>query len=578
MKYKRFVIKKYKAVKDAEIKFKNSLIPIIGINESGKTSILQAILAFDHDCDNIQNGAHLDARNRYEYGSVDHIIAAEVVFDNKQEKESLLSKLSGKKSSKKYMVLNEFFKVKNPIYIERNIDTRKYDIPELDADLETKQEVVSKILKITPFLLYFDDFTDRVPDRIVFPNSYFTNTAAEETFKPDEWNLFIEEIFYRATDRKVPLNKFIKIVNKEERDGVLDDVTDKLDEDIIKNWQKLKVLKQSLKSEIGGLTLKLDYDHDANKGIHVFAFKVIDKNFKDKKRHFNIRERSKGFQWFFNFAIKLKYNIKYTSEFENAIYLLDEPGSYLHSSAQSELLNSLKLISKTNKVIFCTHSEHLLVPDIINISSIKIASRVGSSVLLQNFGDYNQTTRSSGALDPVYHALHLNAGTVLNFKENDILITEGITDFYLFEMILKNISKYNNTSITILPGAGATNLKDLISYSIAWSNKYSLLLDSDAEGLSAHETYNEYFGDEEAKKWLFVNTPDKSSNIAIESLLSDNDQTILMNLVGSNNCKKGFISLYYSSKAKQKDFFKNIDEITTKNIHHMMDSIIAKLS
>jgi predicted ATP-dependent endonuclease of OLD family len=47
MDVKHFSIKNYRAIKEIDISLRYSLIPIIGINESGKTSILQAILAID---------------------------------------------------------------------------------------------------------------------------------------------------------------------------------------------------------------------------------------------------------------------------------------------------------------------------------------------------------------------------------------------------------------------------------------------------------------------------------------------------------------------------------------------------
>ncbi|PID69812.1 MAG: hypothetical protein CR985_03940 [Flavobacteriales bacterium] len=39
--------------------------------------------------------------------------------------------------------------------------------------------------------------------------------------------------------------------------------------------------------------------------------KVKDKSHKGKKRTFDISERSKGFQWFFNYMVKLKFNPNY---------------------------------------------------------------------------------------------------------------------------------------------------------------------------------------------------------------------------------------------------------------------------
>ena len=57
MKYKKFRIKNYKAIKDLTIELDNqNLVPIIGLNETGKSSILQAIFAFDCYNDKQYNG------------------------------------------------------------------------------------------------------------------------------------------------------------------------------------------------------------------------------------------------------------------------------------------------------------------------------------------------------------------------------------------------------------------------------------------------------------------------------------------------------------------------------------------
>ena len=49
MLYKSFRIQNYKAIKDLEIELdEQRLTPIIGLNETGKSTILQAIFAFDY--------------------------------------------------------------------------------------------------------------------------------------------------------------------------------------------------------------------------------------------------------------------------------------------------------------------------------------------------------------------------------------------------------------------------------------------------------------------------------------------------------------------------------------------------
>src|SRR5690554_5857546 len=65
MKFTRFEINKYRAIDRIVVDLNHQILPIIGVNESGKTSILQAILCFDKNQDKANKGDHLEYENRY---------------------------------------------------------------------------------------------------------------------------------------------------------------------------------------------------------------------------------------------------------------------------------------------------------------------------------------------------------------------------------------------------------------------------------------------------------------------------------------------------------------------------------
>lgn len=566
MKYKKFKIHKYKAIEDVEISLRNNLIPIIGINESGKTSILYAILSFDKDNDDYFNGNHLIAENRYEWDSKNHEISAELEFNNLAEIESIIEDLKITKRKKIYRDLVELFQNGNKIVIKRNLDNKKYSITNLIVEGEFELTLIAEIFRRTPFILFFDDFTDRVPSSIKFPSNYSDLVYSENNdIDRTDWHIYIEEIIYRATNKEKTLRDLLN-TDEKIRKGILSDVTDKLNEDIIKEWKQLKILQKQLVDErINDLSIELDYEKN-EVGFHVFRFSVIDKNFNGKSRYFTIQERSKGFQWFFNYAIKLKYNSKYYSDFEGAIYLLDEPGSYLHSSAQEELLESLEKISKTNKIIYCTHSQYLLNPETINIGNIKIAKRINGKISLQNYGEYTDSKQESGALSPLYDALHLSLGKHHYPRNENVIITEGITDYYFFKMVQDSGLFEFSTKLTIIPGASASNLNQLISFAISWSKKYVVLFDSDEAGIAAFKKYESFFGKNQSSNWLHYQTTTDEKKVLLEKLISIEDQKKLISIVNCQSVKKSITELFYSSDEVKSNWFNNLDSITTANI------------
>ena len=70
---------------------------------------------------------------------------------------------------------------------------------------------------------------------------------------------------------------------------------------------------------------------------------------------FKPEQRSKGFQWFLSFYLRLN-----AERAETNTILIDEPGLYLHAKAQKDVLKVLEEISKESQVIYSTHSPYLI--------------------------------------------------------------------------------------------------------------------------------------------------------------------------------------------------------------------------
>lgn len=545
MKIESFRIVNYRAIEDIEFKLNYSMNPIIGINESGKTSILQAILAFDKTRDKLNKGEHLEFQNKYSTKATkDCSITANISLDA-SDKTSLMKKLSLKTDSDDYNNLNAISNIN--FQLSRNLGDKNYYIHSSLSD-NTNFKVIKFLLSLLPTILYFDDFTDRVPETIEFPITY-KNDAQLKPNKLREWQEIIEEIFKRAETDGIennPLKDYMNISKKDTKTDILSDVQDTLNTEIIEDWKKIKKSSKSFADDSEDLELVIT-NHNNN-----FDFKVKDKSYKNKQRTFSISERSKGFQWFFNYMVKLKFNPNYKKSLENSIFLLDEPGSYLHSSAQGELLEELKRVSHKNTIIYCTHSQYLLNPETIQLGSIKIAEKRKSKISLENYGTYKETM-DKGALSPVYQALQLNYTTDYIGK---IIITEGVTDFYLFKLIQK-YTKHIDKDIKFIPSVGASQSTILISLALSFSNAFLLFFDNDKAGKNALKKYKKEFG-VNIENYVYIYRQDKSKFV-LEDFFKQTDTTKLLSLTNTTDVKRALGFLFYEKIDKQEEFIVNLD-------------------
>lgn len=565
MEIVQYRVQNYKAINDTIVKLNYSINPVIGVNESGKTSILQAIFAFDYKNDKKNSGLHLEFQNKYQTKPTIGCKISSHIRIEKKDLQTIAAKLFLKTGTHDYTILNNFPAREN-IILSRELskDKKPYalEYPKLSEQVGGK--LVKILLEELPYILYFDDFTDRVPENIPFSSDY-KMTGKLANSKNKEWQEIIVEIFRRADvegieDDVSPLKSFFHLKDDDRRSDILSDIQDILNKEIIEEWKRIKQSGHNkFADDSENLSLELKYED------HVFTFKVKDKSFNDKKRTFNIDERSKGFQWFFNYMIKLKFNPRYKEKQENSIFLLDEPGSYLHSSAQSELLAELRSVSKKNTIIYCTHSQYLLNPKVIQLGSIKIAEKSNSVVTLIEYGSYKGKD-DKGALSAVYQALQLN---FMHDFVGKIIITEGSTDTYFFELINKYTKKFSN-KLKFIPGSGSGNLANLISIGISFSENFLVLFDND-EGKSAIKKYKQIFGDGIISKFFIYSDKEK---FRLESFLCKEDKQKLRAITDTQDLKKALSILFYDiSHEDQKNFIESLESQTWENLTETIEKL-----
>lgn len=585
MFYKNFTILNYKAIDCIKIDLNSiNLIPIIGLNETGKSSILEAIALFDYknkyknyseiknkflnkelpiqilseiSMENIQNFNIDELTEIYikkEIKRIINSISSSVFWFDETNEEDIFQNLDDLFEKIKTIfeqLFNEITKSKNFLLTRIIIEEGDYyysdiskiqekeiifnymgnDIKFLVEEFKIKQYFFRYIVDTLPKIIYINDFNDKVP----------RNINIEER----EWFNYIDEIFKKHTD--INIEKFEKLLDKEQRTK-LSKVSKKLNRNLLLKWEELHKNSQ-IKEDFENSEISLNYKDK------YFTFSIAD-NRKividedgDKERetiHFDIDQRSKGFQWFFSFFIKLYYNFQHTDEEYQSIILLDEPGVYLHSDFQKELLNILKKVSNNNKVIYCTHLENLVNPNIIPIKTIKIATRENENIELKNYFEFSNNSRNLGDMTPLINALKLNSYPY-NYFDKKILLVEGMTEVIFFKLLQEK--GLLDKEIVIIPLGGASQISTLVSLISGLSKKYVLLLDSDNEGKKAYEKNKNMFGEYETKNWILQKFENQEKN-SLEDLYNENIRNILKEDIDYSefNIKSIVINFYYESK------------------------------
>lgn len=514
MRYLSFSVDNYRGISSPvtiSLK-KQSLYPIIGINESGKTTILHAMFAFDYFNDKLNDGGrHLnDVGSLYEVPPKPPMVQATVACTSDDLIESLItsgvSRTTAKRHVSKHMKDSEL-----ELTIARKLSTTRptnsrYSVSNFGLPKGADEDEFSRaLIRRLPYILFFDDFRDSIEDRI--------RIEAGQQSSPTGWLAIIEQLF-RKTDSDFSAFQ-LHLLEERQRKSVLAKVSRHLNETLTREWQNFRL------DDRNALQIEVQYvsEPEVEGSLGWIKLDIAETDAKGDEHFFYLRDRSKGFYWFFNFVMKLEFNPKVIEGTNlGAVYLLDEPGSYLHSTAQRKLCRKLKSLSEVNVVVYCTHSHYLLDPTEIPLSNIRIADKdeMGSIHLKSLYDHSAHLSDRRSALQPVIDALEITP-FISDMTSSRMVITEGIVDFYAFSIF------YQGQDVTFLPAQGADTVATLISLMIGWQIDFQALWDFDKDGKEAHKNAMSNFGDDigEARFHMLPPGRTKTGKLGSKRILQD---------------------------------------------------------
>ncbi|MFF2842006.1 ATP-dependent endonuclease [Paenarthrobacter sp. NPDC057981] len=224
---------------------------------------------------------------------------------------------------------------------------------------------------------------------------------------------------------------------------------------------------------------------------------------------FAIKDRSLGFRWFFVYLLLTTYRGQRRSNTSDMVFLFDEPASNLHSSAQAMLLQSLERLAQTSDIIYTTHSPHLINPTWLNstyvVENRAVIEMNGTSaatisthtdIALDRYANFAaQNPKRRDYFQPVLDVLDYQPSKLELVP--DVVMVEGKGDYQLLryakEVLLP--SQPGDEKLYLLPGTGSGSLTQMIQLYVGWSRNFIVLLDGDSAGKSAKTKYIALFGE-----------------------------------------------------------------------------------
>ena len=571
MRYKRFVIENYRAInKKLIIDLEKRIIPLVGINECGKTTILQAIFCFDSSNDNEYSGKHLEnLNNLYE---TDHSLPAVVtacIETTPTELESIVQGLidayRSLKEGEEAGELEEYDSVlsgKNHnrsiiIEMSRNLKEKTYSFKNIFHGLPATEQnkLGNEIIAHLPYILYNDDFNDRPADSIAI--------SQDQKKVKSGWEAIFDRVF-KSTSPGYSLNACLKEEDPKMRKSILSDVENYLNDALTNEWRKFSPKREKI-----SIQLEMDV---VNSSLGV----LIEDNLNGKSRFFSISNRSKGFIWYYNFIMKVRFNPKHTANIKDTVFLLDEPGSYLHETAQESLCKKLKDISDgEGVVVYCTHSPKLLMPKTIPLNNIMIVDKSSKGYIsATSITNYKTSSKRNSAMQPVFEALMIPEYEMIHSMDR-IICVEGIYDKYAVELFTEM-----PVNCVVFASVNAESIINNIQYFIAYNKDYIALWDNDEEGKKCLGKAKKIYGQEIETHFMLLPSKD-SGKRRMEEMFENNDLETLSERIGLQSpatYETIISSLYFMNPTQKQKIIDCISPETKRNFTILSEMIKKKLS
>ena len=546
MRYTKFHIKNYKGIPaielDLERKPSSNILTLVGLNESGKTSILEAINFFQSGI--AKSKAHtLIPKSRQHNFSDTTFVEAELklgdddMSDIKDHLKAEFGFIVTRKSKIIKLRRECSFDKSNPLEEKLNMNYWTLEIHGKTNRAKTERQlfewnrkawdsVTSLIRKdYMPKIIYYQNFLFEFPEKI------YLEEMEGESREQAEYRQILQDILSSIEDDLTVQDSLLeRAQNREQQsykaalDQLLLKMSHKLNEEILGRWDTIFKGTQEKKVNISCNS----ENSESGDARHFIELKV-----EQGADSYSINDRSLGFRWFFSFLIFTSFRKSRMSDPGETLFLLDEPASNLHQSSQQKLLQDLANIVSDCKLIYSTHSHHMINPSwlagtyivknkAINYDNPEEAQTTDTNISVTPYNHFvSQHPEESDHFQPILDALDYRPSQLEMVPE--LIFTEGKNDYYTFKYVNELIFR-DKYPLYFYPGAGAGKYERIFRLYLAWNRKFIALFDSDGAGEKERRLYMKKMGPEldnrvftlkdVAKSWTKMETEDLFLSVA----------------------------------------------------------------
>lgn len=536
MRYKSFYIKNYKGIKELTIDLdrdpKTNIITLVGLNESGKTTILEAISLFSVEPDAAVIHKLIPKSKKFSFTDTIEIHAT---LQLDEEDEKAVQAFCGSQDFKNIQPIKEFtqkivYEFKDSEYKEEDSGweyefslnglkrkkqyNRTYnpETPEFEA---IQKFICSNLL---PPIIYYPNFLFDFPIRIYLEEST-TEDKEQKTYRAvlnDIMDTFNEGL--NIQDHIIKRLRNPSEGTNEALESTIDRMSVQITKVVFTAWGQL--------FDSNGKEIRLKPAIDPATNLAYLEVKL-----KEGTEQFQISERSLGFKWFFTFLLFTEFRKNRLSDKGEILFLLDEPASNLHSTAQKNLLITFEQLVSKCKMIYTTHSHHLINPKWLS------GAYIVKNKAIDYEKEFNALTENTDVEATIYKQFVVNHPeqrtyfqpildaieySPSNLEEvPNIILTEGKNDYYTFKYLNEIIFQNEFQHIKLYPGNGADRNNQIIATYLAWGRDFTILLDGDKAGEDAKKRYIKEFGVIVEGKIITLKDVDPLYNYATEKLFTE---------------------------------------------------------